>query len=226
MVRNLIKKILHPFLKFGLVKYYKKPRMYRYEGIEVLVHPEVFPPHLTISTKLLLDFIKPLNLKNRSLLELGCGSGIISLYASSKGANVTAIDINQIALDALKIAAKKNNEPLEILNSDLFDSIKNKQFDYIIINPPYYPKNPKNIKEHAWFCGEDFEYFKKLFTQLQDRSNCTNIFMILSQDCNIKKIQDIALKYNLVLEGVFEKKVLSEKNYIYKIIGFVNQNSI
>jgi len=216
-MRRVIKKILDPFLKFGFSKYYKKPRKYSYENIEVLVYPEVFPPHLTISTKILLDFIKPLNLQNKSVLELGCGSGIISLFASSKGANVTASDINPIALDALKIASKKNNESISILNSDLFDAIKNKSFDYIIINPPYYPKNPENIKEQAWFCGEDFEYFKKLFQQLPDFLNNTNALMILSQDCNINKIQEIASENKLLLESVFEKKVFSEKNYIFKI---------
>ncbi|WP_055443827.1 methyltransferase [Lacinutrix himadriensis] len=216
-MRRVIKKILDPFLKFGFSKYYKKPRKYSYENIEVLVYPEVFPPHLTISTKILLDFIKPLNLQNKSVLELGCGSGIISLFASSKGANVTASDINSIALDALKIASKKNNASISILNSDLFDAIKNKSFDYIIINPPYYPKNPENIKEQAWFCGEDFEYFKKLFQQLPNFLNNTNALMILSQDCNINKIQEIASENKLLLESVFEKKVFSEKNYIFKI---------
>jgi len=218
MLRKVFKKILHPFLKFGLSKYYKKPRKYRYETIEVLVHPEVFPPHLTISTKLLLDFIKPLDLKNKTLLELGCGSGIISLYASSKGAHVTATDINQIALDALKIAAEKNSQRLTILNSDLFDSLKEQTFDYIIINPPYYPKNPKNIKEHAWFCGKDFEYFKKLFKQLPYYLNNNMSLMILSEDCNITMIQKIAKKNSLLLTCIFEKKVLSEKNYIYNIV--------
>lgn len=218
MVRNLFKKILHPFLKFGLTKYYNKPRKYSYDGIDVLVQPEVFPPHLTISTKLLLDFIKPLDLKHKSLLELGCGSGIISLYASSKGANVTATDINQIALDALKIAAEKNSQRLTILKSDLFDSLQVQTFDYIIINPPYYPKNPKNIKEHAWFCGEDFEYFKKLFKQLPNHLQSNQSLMILSQDCNITIIQEIAKENHLVLDCVFEKKVLSEKNYIYNIV--------
>jgi len=216
-MRRIIKRILDPFLKFGFSKYYKKPRKYNYENIEVLVYPEVFPPHLTISTKILLDFIKPLNLQNKSVLELGCGSGIISIFASSKGANVTASDINPIALDALKIASKKNNASISILNSDLFDAIKNKSFDYIIINPPYYPKNPENIKEQAWFCGEDFEYFKKLFQQLPDFLNNTNALMILSQDCNINKIQEIASENQLILENIFEKKVLSEKNYIFKI---------
>ena len=216
-MRRIIKKILAPFLRFGFSKYYKKPRKYSYQNIEVLVYPEVFPPHLTISTKVLLDFIKPLNLQKKSFLELGCGSGIISLFAKSKGANVTATDINQIALDVLKVASIKNNLSITILNSDLFEAIPGKQFDYIIINPPYYPKKPKNVKEQAWFCGEDFEYFKKLFKQISVFLNNSEVLMVLSQDCNINKIKNIATKNDVLLECIFEKKVLLEKNYIFKI---------
>ena len=63
-LRNIIKRITQPFLKIGLTYYYSKPRKYNYQDIEVLVHPEVFPPHLTLSTKILLDYIVELDLKN------------------------------------------------------------------------------------------------------------------------------------------------------------------
>jgi len=217
-MRNFLKKITHPFLKIGLILYYYKPRIYTYKNISVLVHPEVFPPHLTISTKILLDFIEPLELQNKNFLELGCGSGIISILAAKKGANVVATDINKTALKYLEKNSEKNQAKLSILYSDLFENLNNQTFDYIIINPPYYPKSPKNIKEIAWFCGEDFEYFAELFTQLKKlKRNHREIFMILSEDCDIDKIKEIAAKNNFVFHMVLEKKVMKEYNFIYKI---------
>lgn len=216
-MRNFIKKITHPFLKFGLKLYYFKPRKYCYESVCVKVHPDVFPPHLTFSTKILLDFIKPLELKNKSFLELGCGSGIISLFASKKGAIVTASDINQMALSYLDKNAKENNLTLKIIHSDLFDSITKQSFDYIIINPPYYPKKPKNIKENAWFCGENFEYFEKLFFQLQT-IGCPNIFMILSEDCDIERINAISNKNQLTISVLKTIQNNFETNFIFKIL--------
>ncbi|QBZ96862.1 methyltransferase [Flavobacterium sangjuense] len=172
---------------------------------------------MTFSTNILLDFVKKLDLQNKSFLELGCGSGIISLLAAKNGAAVTASDVNQIALDFLETNASKNKLKLKIIYSDLFDNLKNQTFDYIIINPPYYPKTPKNIKEHAWFCGENFEYFEKLFVQLPNYLAAGDCYMILSQDCDIEKIKAIALRNALAFELVFEKKNLVETNYLFKV---------
>jgi release factor glutamine methyltransferase len=185
----------------------------------VLVHPEVFPPHLTFSTKILLDFIESLELHNKNFLELGCGCGIISILAAKKGANVVASDINKTALKYLERNAENNQVKLRILYSDLFEYLNDQTFDYIIINPPYYPKSPKNIKENAWFCGENFEYFVKLFTQLEElREYHKKIFMILSEDCEIDTIKGIASKNNFVFHIDSEKKVMKENHLIFKII--------
>jgi release factor glutamine methyltransferase len=214
-MRQFLKIITHPFLKLGLKLYYHKPRNYCYDQICIKVHPDVFPPHLTISTKILLNFIKPLDLVGKSFLELGCGSGIIALFAAKKGAVVTASDVNQKALDFLIKNAKTNNLIIETVYSDLFQNLS-KSFDYIIINPPYYPKEPKNIKEKAWFCGENFEYFKKLFSQLTlfNNTNCT-IYMILSQDCAIEHIIKMAEIEELKMQIIYETKQNFENNFIF-----------
>jgi len=217
-MRNFIKKITHPFLKIGLNLFYLRPKKFTYNNIEVIVHPDVFPPHLTLSTKVLLNFISTLSLKDKSLLELGCGSGIIALYANKKGANVIASDINKTALDYLKNAALKNNLKVTCVYSNLFENLSSYKFDYIIINPPYYPKNATIIKEQSWFCGDNFEYFKDLFKQLPNYIlPKNNIFMILSVDCNITKIKSLAKTNNLVLNCILEKSMAFEKNFIFRI---------
>ncbi|AXG69426.1 ribosomal RNA small subunit methyltransferase C [Kordia sp. SMS9] len=215
MVKKL-KKHLFPIAKFFFDKYIVKQRKYTYEGITVQINEEVFPPKFTISTKILLEYIKPLHITDKRFLELGCGSGIISLFAASKGANVTASDINQTAIELLKEAAETNKIPVHVVYSDLFENLSDQTFEYIVINPPYYPKTPANDTERAWFCGENFEYFEKLFKQLPNHL-APNTWMILSEDCEIDYIQQIATKNGLSFKLILEKSVAKEKNYIFKI---------
>jgi len=216
--RSFIKKLTHPFLKKGLQYYYRKPRPYSYKGIAITVHPEVFPPQLTLSTKILLDFISKIDLQHKTFLELGCGSGIISLFASKNGAQVTASDINLTALTYLKKASKKNNLPVKTVWSNLFKDILNLPFNYIIINPPYYPKNPLTIKEQAWFCGENFEYFIALFNQLPAYLSKENkTYMILSEDCKLTHINTLATQKSIQMKLVLRIKKIGETNFIFKL---------
>lgn len=217
-MRAFVKKIISPLLKKANAVYLSKPRKYKYKDISVWVEPTVFPPFITISTKLLLEFTETLELQNKTFLELGCGCGIISVLAAKKGAIVTATDINPIALDALEKNAENNQVTIEISHSDVFENLTNRSFDYIVINPPYYPKNPTSIAENAWYCGENFDYFEKLFSQLPKYSNDTNeVYMILSEDCKIDNITSIAKKNRLSLKCIFKKTVFKEVNYIYNI---------
>jgi release factor glutamine methyltransferase len=217
-MRKLVKRLIGPVLKKVHEGYLKRPRRYTYNDISVWVVPGVFPPFLTLSTKILLDFIAPMPLNGKRFLELGCGCGIISIFASKKGAHVTASDINQVALDALNANGVDNNVKLTIVDSDLFQNFKSQQFDCIVINPPYYPKTPKSEAEHAWFCGEDFGYFKKLFAQLPAFMTSDNyIYMILSEDCEINTIRSLAAKNQIVFETVLEKKSAGERNFIFRL---------
>ena len=215
-MRGVLKRILSPFIKKATDLYHSKPRSYSYNGSTVKVVPGVFPPFFTMSTKRLLRFLDTQNVEGKSFLELGCGCGIISIYAAKKGAFVTASDINVMALDQLTIDAKKNGVALDIVYSDLFENLHGRTFEYIFINPPYYPRIPTSITEKAWFCGEDFEYFKKLFPYFAGLTE-TKIFMILSEDCAIDIIRQVANHSALKLTVVFSTIVAMEKNFIFQI---------
>lgn len=217
-MRKLITKLIHPFLRVFAKYYFAKPRKYNYKKIKGVVNPDVFHPQFTISTKILLDYLDNENLSDKTLLELGCGSGIISTFSAYEGANVLASDINRHAIENALLNAEKNKVKIKTINSNLFQEIPQQEFDYIIINPPYYPKVPQNDVEKAWYCGVEFEYFKDLFSTIRPYfNNDSKIIMILSEDCEIEKIKEIAIKNKITFETILETKKWGEKNYLFQL---------
>src|SRR5689334_8677262 len=114
-----------------LVRYLSATRTYTYKGIRLVIPPAVFHPGFFFSTRLLLRHIAKLPLKDRSFLELGAGSGLIALYAAREGAQVTASDINQVAVHSLEMNSSSNRISLTVIHSDLFKNIPLHRFDII-----------------------------------------------------------------------------------------------
>lgn len=77
---------------------------------------------------------------NSTFLEIGCGTGLISILKALDGLNVTATDINRDALSNTRINAILHSveDQVSIVYSDVFDSIiGNHLFDIIFWNPPF-----------------------------------------------------------------------------------------
>jgi release factor glutamine methyltransferase len=208
-----------PILKKLANVYTRKEREFSYNNITVKVLPGVFHPGLFFSTKMLLNFVATLNLEEKTVLELGAGTGIISILAARMGANVYASDISSKAVENIKLNSAINNVQINIIISDLFKNIPDMKFDYIIINPPYYDRDPKEEEEYAWFCGNKFEYFKSLFNSLSNYiGKDSKVFMILSEVCDLHKIKSIGLENEFVWKLIVKKQFWGEKNYIFEIM--------
>lgn len=217
-MKRKVKRIISPVLFFIVNQYLKKERIYSYEKLKIVVPPGVFHPGLFFSTKILLNHLTKYDFYEKKVLELGAGSGLISIYCQKRGAFVTASDISEKVIKNLHLNAEINNASIEIILSDLFDNISDYGFDFIIINPPYFAKDPIGESDYAWYCGSDLEYFKKLFLQLKKfRKKKIIILMILSEDCQIDKIQRIAKNNSYKFKLISEIKNWWEVNYLFLI---------
>ncbi len=218
-MRNTIKHIVAHTYKPLLVKYLSKTRIYKYENIKLEIPPQVFHPGFFFSTRLLLNYIKQVPLKDKSFLEPGCGSGLISIYAAKKGALVTSTDINPVAIEFLKKNSQQNNAELTIIQSDLFQNIPVQQFDTIAINPPYYKKQPQSAQDYAWYCGENGEYFSGLFKNLNNYIHKqSQMLMVAFEGCDMKMIEDLAGQNGFQLNCIYTEQNLLERNFIFKIV--------
>jgi len=84
--------------------------------------------------------------KGNSVLEIGTGSGLVSMYASKLTEDITATDINYNALELAEKNFKKNNiNTIKLEFGDLFQPIKNRKFDVILFNTPYLPTDKEDI---------------------------------------------------------------------------------
>lgn len=111
----------------------------------VQVEKMYIPPTLDLNNNIITNqmmfeqrFAKLLGMKkNDKVFELGCGRGRVAAHlASTTGANITAINIDQVQLDSAIDYANKNNlsKQCKFMNSDFNDlpfSFADNQFDAI-----------------------------------------------------------------------------------------------
>lgn len=114
-------------------------------GLDFFVSEDVLDPRADSET--LIDEVVGLATKkvpiNLSLLEIGVGSGCLSIAILKHCQNIssaTGLDISDKALAVCRrnIAAHDLNDKMKILKSDIFSALNNDdKFDIIVSNPPY-----------------------------------------------------------------------------------------
>ena len=76
------------------------------------------------------------------VLDVGTGSGILSILAAEKAGNVLTIDLNPYAVQCAKENAKINHmlEKMAFMQADLLTALnENAKFELILFNAPYLP---------------------------------------------------------------------------------------
>lgn len=85
----------------------------------------------------IFDYWKSINYQPQNVLELGGGSGCLSISITKEFHNQMTIgEISDDAIDTLKRNLKINNIEAKIIKTDWWSNINN-SFDVLITNPPY-----------------------------------------------------------------------------------------
>jgi len=218
MADGWIKKIIHYTWRPYILYYLRKDRTITINGMSLLVKQGVFHPRFFFSSLILLNFISKKTLQHKSLLELGAGAGMLSVFAAKQGASVTASDISLKAVDNIIFNAEQHQVKIQVIHSNLFERIPQTVFDYVLINPPYYKRKPVTESDHAWYCGENLEYFNGLFSGLARYvDDNSQVYLILSSDCDLEGISHLASVHFFRMELVESQKKWWEWNFIYRI---------
>jgi release factor glutamine methyltransferase len=112
--------------------------------------PDVYPP----SEDSLL-FISSLDVREgEKVLEVGCGSGVVSIHCAKNGCSVTAGDINPKAVELTRRNAERNGISIEVKETDVYSNITGR-FDTILFNLPYLPVDEDGLLARSWSGGPD-----------------------------------------------------------------------
>lgn len=142
---------------------------WNFYGLDLLVDKRALIPRY--ETEILVDLIINDNSNNKKILDIGTGSGAISLALSKnlKDSKIIGVDISKNAIDlANENKIKLNINNVEFKESDIFSNIDEK-FDIIVSNPPYINKEDFEKldnklyyePQNALYGGEDGLYFYK-----------------------------------------------------------------
>jgi len=185
-------------------------------GLKMQKHPEVYDP--AEDTMLLASNLGAR--ENMNVLEIGVGSGYVSLIAAQKAESVVGIDINPHAVRLAKTNSKLNGiENVEFIVGDLFSPISSR-FDLILINPPYLPENENHhgYIDYSWNGGSDGRSLTDRFIDevreyLENDGRIQIVQSSLSKhDKTIRKLGERGFKVRIVAEcrHFFENIVLIE----------------
>jgi len=192
-----------------------------FRDIVIEIPEEVYVP--SDDTYLLLE-----NLQVESkdiVLEIGTGSGIISIIVAQTADKVIATDISPIAIGAARKNVELNHlaRKIELREGNLFEPIgESEKFDLILFNAPYLPRdnrpraNKFNWLERSWdggptgralidpfikHCSEFLKSSGKVQLVQSSLSNAT-------KSCNLLEQEGFTVEIGALKAGFFEKIVL------------------
>ncbi|MDB5222805.1 MAG: methyltransferase [Chitinophagaceae bacterium] len=162
-----------------------------------------------------------------SCLDIGTGTGLLSLLFAQKNSN-TIIDAVEIEKNAYK-QAKENffnskwNNRLQIFHTDVKNFVSEKKYDLVICNPPFYEKEllsnekNKNIAKH-----DEGLMLKDLIAVVKKHLTKTGYFALLLPYHRIKYFEELAEENNFFLREKLLIRQTPSHNFFRGILFFGN----
>lgn len=154
-------------------------------------------------SELLLETLEKMKIKNKKILEIGCGTGLVSIFLAMSN-HVTCVDINPEAVKLTKENAELNKVRLECFQSDLFENVTGK-FDMIIFNPPYLPTSDKIEGKETWQDDGQIEKFISQANPFLEKDG--KILLLISSLTGKERVLDLFEKNGFKAKIINKKKI-------------------
>ena len=208
---------------------------FRFQKFDILQHENVF--RVGTDGVLLGALCQVENVQK--ILEVGTGTGLISLMLAQRNPNaeITALDLNE---DAVKLAQEnfKNSpfsERLQVFHQDFKTFTSQKEYDFVVCNPPFFEEN-NSVKDIL--ARQQVELtFRNLIEKASKILSSEGIFSVIIPSESAQEFENLAEDFDLYLvrkvnifgieNGVLKRNVLefSKKKSTLEILDFTIEKS-
>jgi release factor glutamine methyltransferase len=215
--RRLCRRLFHHVYHRYALRQIAKPTT-RVLGHTLVTDPQVFHPVYFLSTGLFLAYLGERQLAGKRLLDMGTGSGIVGIFAASRGAAVTSCDVNPHAVRLAAENARRNAAPVEVVESNLFSALAGRVFDLICFNVPFYAQAATTPFESALYAGPAFETIREFARGCGDAlARDGEVVIIFSEDSGRDTVLSFFVAADLV---AVEERVATKYFERFHIVRF------
>jgi release factor glutamine methyltransferase len=208
----------HPLARVIQRYRYHRPVIEQIGGLSLLVLPQVLPPKLFRTGAYLARILsRELVPPGSHVLDMGTGSGVVSVVTAAWASRVVAIDINPEAVQCAKTNAARNNleGKVDVRHGDLFEPVGGETFDRIIFNPPFLEGMPSTPFEQALYGGDTIHRFFSTATPYLKENG--EILLLLSTLADVEQILAEAAKNGFSIALLCEKHYINESLMVYRL---------
>lgn len=187
----------------------------KYLGKKFIVHKNVFWPFEDSQTLVEALVIHP----GEEVLDIGSGSGVIAIFAASKGAGkVVAVDINPEAVENTKVNAQLHgfSHIIDVRLSDMFAALKDdEKFDVVTANLPFRNLPATDLVELSTW-DTNLHAHRTFFAGIDKhlRSN-GRVYMAQSNYGAIREMKTLAEEKGFSIQLLKKKELSTDKSTIF-----------
>lgn len=182
---------------YQLIKNQGGIETYVFNGLSLEFFPNVFSPKYFTDSFWFAKEISEI-VRGTSFLEIGSGTGVVSLLAAKNEASVFCTDINKQAISNTKRNFEINNLKGNFIEGDLFENIpKNICFDYIFWNHPFF-ESDMPVNDILLRAGFDHKYedLERYLKEGHDYLNKNGKLLLgTGNAARLNRIEEICDKY-------------------------------
>ena len=183
-------------------------KLLQYKGKEIIILSGVYEP--AEDSFLMIEAVLRETKRSDSILEIGTGSGIVSMFIGDI-AQFIATDISSQAVKCAKLNG------IGVIRTDLFGGINFKgKFDLIVFNPPYLPsEDQKTDMDVLWDGGPSGrEIINRFLDQVKNYlTENGRILLLVSSLTGIEQVIDKMKSLDFVVD-----EIISEKHFFERLV--------